>query len=241
MNRRVFLWIFPRKFQGKIPFVKVSMDKEENSMYYERKNLKNFEDNKEEGLKLLFIIDKLNEGLHLDEVHGCILLRTTVSNIIYYQQIGRAIDAGSDEQRVILDLVSNFNSLKSFNLKKELEEKVRERQGGKFSDCSDEFELDKFDVVDCVQECVDVFNTIDNILYGEWDIKISALQQYYEREGHSRVPQNHIEWINDREIKLGAFVAWIRQGNYTMTKERIDQLTGFNLYMIQMNINGIFF
>ena len=131
-----------------------------------RKNLKNFEDNKEEGLKLLFIIDKLNEGLHLDEVHGCILLRTTVSNIIYYQQIGRAIDAGSNEQRVILDLVSNFNSLKSFNLKKDLEEKVRERQSGNFSDCSEEFELDKFDVIDCVQECVNVFNEIDDILCG---------------------------------------------------------------------------
>lgn len=75
-----------------------------------KKNLYDFENNKEEGLKLLFVIDKLNEGLHLEEVHGCILLRTTGSNIIYYQQIGRAIDAGSNEQRVILDLVSNFNS-----------------------------------------------------------------------------------------------------------------------------------
>ena len=129
-----------------------------------KKNLENFENNKEDGLKLLFIIDKLNEGLHLDEVHGCILLRTTVSNIIYYQQIGRAIDAGSTEQRVILDLVSNFNSLKSFNLKKELEQKVQERRNGNFSDCSEEFELDKFDVVDYVQKCVDVFNDIDNFI-----------------------------------------------------------------------------
>lgn len=134
-----------------------------------KKNLENFENNKEDGLKLLFIIDKLNEGLHLDEVHGCILLRTTVSNIIYYQQIGRAIDAGSMEQRVILDLVSNFNSLKSFNLKKELEQKVRERRNGKFSDCSDEFELDRFDVVDCVQECVDVFEGIDEKILSRYE------------------------------------------------------------------------
>lgn len=190
-----------------------------------KRNLENFENNKEEGLKLLFIIDKLNEGLHLEEVHGCILLRTTVSNIIYYQQIGRAIDAGSNEKRVILDLVSNFNSLKSFNLKKELEEKVKERKEGKFFECSEEFELDKFDVVDCVQECIDVFNSIDDKLYGEWDIKISALQQYYDREGHSNVPQNHIERINNREIKLGAFVAGIRQNDYSLTKEREDQLT----------------
>lgn len=127
-----------------------------------KRNLDNFENNKEEGLKLLFIIDKLNEGLHLEEVHGCILLRTTVSNIIYYQQIGRAIDAGSNEQRVILDLVSNFNSLKSFNLKKELEEKIRERKSGKFSDCTKEIDLDKFNVIDFVQECVDVFKRIDD-------------------------------------------------------------------------------
>lgn len=135
-----------------------------------KKNLYNFENNEEEGLKLLFVIDKLNEGLHLDEIDGCILLRTTVSNIIYYQQIGRAIDAGSIDKRVILDLVSNFNSLKSFNLKKELEEKVRERREGKFSDCSDDFEIDKFDVVDYVQECVDVFSWIDGQINNEtWD------------------------------------------------------------------------
>ena len=132
-----------------------------------KKNLENFENNKEEGMKLLYVIDKLNEGLHLDKVDGCILLRTTVSNIIYYQQIGRVIDAGSDEKRVILDLVSNFNSLKSFNLKKDLEEKVRERQEGKFAECSVEFDLEKFDVVDCVQECVEVFNSIDSGIIGD--------------------------------------------------------------------------
>lgn len=152
-----------------------------------KKNLENFENNKEEGLKLLFIIDKLNEGLHLDEVHGCILLRTTVSNIIYYQQIGRAIDAGSNEQRVILDLVSNFNSLKSFNLKKDLEEKIRERREGKFSDCSEEFEIDKFNVADCVQECVDVFDDIDNKIicsYLYWtEEEEKLLRKYYPKLG----------------------------------------------------------
>lgn len=150
-----------------------------------KKNLYDFENNKEDGLKLLFVIDKLNEGLHLDEVHGCILLRTTVSNIIYYQQIGRAIDAGSLNKRVILDLVSNFNSLKSFSLKKDLEEKVRERQSGKFSDCSEEFELDKFDVIDCVQECVDVFKGIDEkILNDNWTKDDENLmRQYYPSMG----------------------------------------------------------
>lgn len=151
-----------------------------------RKNLENFENNKEEGLKLLFIIDKLNEGLHLEEVHGCILLRTTVSNIIYYQQIGRAIDAGSTEQRVILDLVSNFNSLKSFNLKKELAEKVQERRNGNFSDCSAEFEFNNFDVIDCVQECIDVFINIDAQITNGWsEEEIQILVEKYPYVGIS--------------------------------------------------------
>ena len=51
-------------------------------------------------------------------------------------------------------------------IKKELEQKVRERHSGKFSDCSEEFELDKFDVVDYVQECIDVFKDIDNNIIG---------------------------------------------------------------------------
>ena len=143
-----------------------------------RKNLENFENNKKEGLKLLFVIDKLNEGLHLDEIQGCLLLRPTRSNITYYQQIGRAIDASSKEKRIIFDLVSNFNSLKKCNLKKELEEKVKERQNGNFLDCSKEFDIDKFNVVDCVQECVDVFTSIDErLLSDDWtkeDIEILA-------------------------------------------------------------------
>ena len=174
-----------------------------------KKNLENFENNKEDGLKLLFIIDKLNEGLHLDEVHGCILLRTTVSNIIYYQQIGRAIDAGSTEQRVILDLVSNFNSLKSFNLKKELEQKVQERRNGNFSDCSEEFELDKFDVVDLVHTCVEVFNKIDNDIIGyswtteEDKILIENYKDLGLKEVSKLLPNRTRNAINERAIKLG--------------------------------------
>lgn len=44
----------------------------------------------------------LNEGVHVDDVDGVILLRPTVSPIIYLQQIGRALSAGSGKTPVIL-------------------------------------------------------------------------------------------------------------------------------------------
>lgn len=176
-----------------------------------KKNLDNFENNEEDGLKLLFVIDKLNEGLHMDEIDGCILLRTTVSNIIYYQQIGRAIDAGSMNKRVILDLVSNFNSLKSFNFKRDLTEKVKERQNGNFFDCTNEFELEKFDVIDCVQECMSVFNNIDKKIIGdfnEWtEEEIEMLKRIYmsssKKELIARFPRHSYSCIVTKAHQLG--------------------------------------
>lgn len=197
-----------------------------------KKNLENFENNKQEGLKLLFIIDKLNEGLHLDEVHGCILLRTTVSNIIYYQQIGRAIDAGSMEQRVILDLVSNFNSLKEFNLKKELEEKIIERRNGKFSDCSEEFEIGKFDVADRVQECVDVFNDIDMMIVSnldrwteEEDDVIYKIYPTQGAKGVRKILKNRTSMsINTRASRLGVEFGW-KDEEIEFLKDNCNKMT----------------
>lgn len=67
-------------------------------------------------LKLLYCIDMLNEGIHVDDVDGVILLRPTVSPIIYLQQIGRALSAGNKNQPVIFDLVNNFDSLCTINV-----------------------------------------------------------------------------------------------------------------------------
>ena len=65
----------------------------------------------------------LNEGIHVDDVDGVILLRPTVSPIIYLQQIGRALSAGSKNQPVIFDLVNNFDSLHCIDcLKNEMQE-----------------------------------------------------------------------------------------------------------------------
>ena len=59
----------------------------------------------------------------MDDVDGVILLRPTVSPIIYLQQIGRALSAGSGKTPVIFDLVNNFDSLSCIDyLKKEMEE-----------------------------------------------------------------------------------------------------------------------
>ena len=64
-------------------------------------------------LKLLFCIDMLNEGVHVEDVDGVILLRPTVSPIIFKQQIGRALSARKNKNPIVFDIVNNFENLYS--------------------------------------------------------------------------------------------------------------------------------
>ena len=55
-------------------------------------------------LDIIHSIDMLNLGYHVDKVTGVIINRSTGSEIVYYQQIGRCISVMSDRQPLIIDL-----------------------------------------------------------------------------------------------------------------------------------------
>jgi len=51
------------------------------------KDYKDFQEDNSDSLKLLFSINMLNEGLHIKDISGVLMLRTTQSNLIYLQQL----------------------------------------------------------------------------------------------------------------------------------------------------------
>lgn len=172
---------------------------------------KQFKKTKIKGLHLLFVIDKLSEGVHIEDVNGCILLRSTKSNIIYFQQIGRVIDSGRKEKTIILDLVNNFNNMETFNLHQEIEEKIRERKEGKFEECNTDFNEEKYKyiVIDYVHDCLKMFQEINDRLFkcGEdwekWEDDI--LIEKYPMQG-SKIPElSHrgMRAIHARARRLG--------------------------------------
>ncbi len=74
--------------------------------------------------KLLFVMDKLNEGAHLKDVKGIVWLRplSVDSRILFYQQLGRCIHSYPDrhvfteeDRPIVMDLVNNINTV---NLKR---------------------------------------------------------------------------------------------------------------------------
>ena len=81
------------------------------------KALSDFESSDAEHLKLIFAINMLNEGIHVDKIDGAMMLRPISDNskILYLQQIGRcifAIDPENpirDEDRpIIFDVYNNY-------------------------------------------------------------------------------------------------------------------------------------
>lgn len=85
-------------------------------------------DNREEKLKLMFSVNMLNEGFHLPDVDGVVMMRPTKSPTVYKQQLGRALSVSNkDEKRpVIIDLVDNFDSIEIIE---DLAERLRAYEG----------------------------------------------------------------------------------------------------------------
>lgn len=110
-----------------------------------------FKQDGSEHLKLLFCIDMLNEGVHVDDVSGVILLRPTVPPIIYKQQIRRALSASKKTNPVIFDIVLNIENLYSIGSMED-EMQVATAYYRKRGE-SDKIAVENFRVYDEVREC----------------------------------------------------------------------------------------
>ena len=175
-------------------------------------------------LKLLFCIDMLNEGVHVGDIDGVILLRPTVSPILYLQQIGRALSAGSCRKPVIFDIVNNFESLGCIDsLAAEMETalwSMREETGQakKFQD--------RFQIIDEVKDCRKLFLQLKKNLSASWDIYYAAASDYRRLHGSLKVPKSY---VTDSGLTLGSWIQTqrrIRAGkiNGRLTEEQIQKL-----------------
>lgn len=76
----------------------------------QREQMKDFESDKEEGVRLMFSVNMLNEGVHVPNVNAVLMLRTTSSRIIYMQQMGRCLTAANTAKPLVLDMVDNITT-----------------------------------------------------------------------------------------------------------------------------------
>ncbi|WP_298068272.1 DEAD/DEAH box helicase family protein, partial [uncultured Mailhella sp.] len=135
-----------------------------------------FRTDESDHLKLLFTIDMLNEGIHVTDVDGVILFRPTVSPIIYKQQIGRALSAGSEKTPVIFDVVNNIENLTSIGaLERDFEDAVL-RTGGTEQERREL--LQRFQIIDEVRDCRQLFERLNDALAVSWEDMYQYAKSY---------------------------------------------------------------
>ena len=190
-----------------------------------KSNFEKFKKDESEHLKLLYCVDMLNEGVHVDDLSGVILFRPTVSPIIYKQQIGRALSVGDGRTPVIFDIVNNFDGLYTVSaLSSELSALVNlyRRQ-----DRENTIEADSYEVIDELRDCREILQQIENALASTWDSMYREAQKYYQEHGNLLVPKKY--YTLDSNLPLGLWIITQRRvyrgmSNGTLTPERIDKL-----------------
>ncbi len=182
------------------------------------------EDKNDNHLRLLYCIDALNEGIHVDNVSGVILLRPTESPIIYKQQIGRALAAGKKGTPVIFDIINNIENLYSIgSLEEEMNAAITYYQ---YLGDGKEIVNDRFTVLDEIKDCRELFDRLNDTLTASWDMMYELAKEYYEKYGDLEVPSRYKtessyalgNWIcAQRRVRIG-------EAQGILTKDRIARL-----------------
>lgn len=142
-------------------------------------------------LKLLFCVNKLNEGVHVDGISGIIMLRPTGSPVLYDQQIGRGfITADKEsEETVIIDAANNW--IRFYDTYKEVERSIRrgktrrkEKQAEK-----DEELYKSFDFIAEEIELIELLKEIDGSIKGTKFLEnAKGIKEWIDRSGDTRPP-----------------------------------------------------
>lgn len=153
-------------------------DEEMNDYYLDR-----FQNNNNSHLKLLLSIEILNEGLHVEDIDGVIMLRSTGSPRVYFQQLGRAMLVGSKKQNIVFDIVNNVYSHRMFyDFINELSQNKNISQKM----------IEDFLIYDDYLEIIEELEQIEYDAVMTWDKWFILAQNYYEKYGDLLVPTGKI-------------------------------------------------
>lgn len=188
-----------------------------------------FKEDSTDHLKLLYCIDMLNEGIHVDDVDGVILLRPTVSPIIYKQQIGRALSAGKKKNAVIFDIVLNIENLYSIGA---IEEEMQ-IASAYYRSLGLEAQIvnEQFRVIDEVRDCMELFERLNDCLTASWSLMYHYAREYALENGNLDVPKRYVtqegyslgQWLHTQRQVYGGKIAG------TLTPSQIELLNAIGM------------
>lgn len=179
----------------------------------ERENLQTLKAFREDTgrLHVLFSINMLIEGLHVEGVDAAMFLRRTESYVVTLQQLGRCLKAGAKQRPVILDLVNNLSGKSVYDVLASDMERMRAIRSPKAFEGVYDFEVTGF--------FSDIRLRVEEILaeLEPWQIMYERLTEYHAREN---------DWPSASEGKLGLWchTQRIARKRGSLSAERIQRL-----------------
>lgn len=156
---------------------------ENRKAFYNDQDLNgNFVNNK---LRIMFAINQYNEGVHIPELDGIIMGRSTQSDIVYFEQLGRAL-------AVKEDLIKEYNNLKD----KTIEELrlICDKKGLKYNQNMNKNKLIELIIYPVV---IDLSNNIDYIRELEDNLKNQIKTSSSKNQDYIIEPSFDIDMLND--------------------------------------------
>ena len=167
---------------------------------YNAEQIEAFEQDNSDSIKLLFSVNMLNEGKHIEDIDGVIMFRPTSSRVIYLQQLGRALSVGHNDHPKIFDFVANLDMERVVEIKSALTAESESNtelgeesgEGAKKSNGTQIFNID----IKNLQE-IEFINTLKQNIYQfnesfGFDVFYSHLLEYKEQNGDLLVPRRFL-------------------------------------------------
>ena len=166
-------------------------------------------------LRVMFAINQYNEGIHAPNVDGVIMGRGTSSDIVFFEQLGRALAVNRNNNPVIIDLAGNYTYMNELenNIKDRI--KLQSEKTGRTNERRNIPEV-KFNIE---SQNIDIFNFLSDYykrINRTWNDYYELARKYYETHGDLEVPakfktNDGITYDPNGKINLGIWIANQRQ------------------------------
>ena len=176
-------------------------------------------------LRIMVAINQYNEGVHAQDVDTVILGRATQSNIVFFEQLGRALSVSNNSTPLCIDLSGNLDYILSLSAEIGDRIKVRYEATGLNPKLDRDlptfdFGLDSFNI-QLMERLQEIDDATEN-----WNARFEQLKTYLEK--HNKYPSRTDE--NPEIRKLSKWVEYQRQ-NYKSRKlpdDKIRKLQSIN-------------
>ena len=191
-----------------------------------------------DNIKLLLSVNRFNEGLHVKDINGIIMMRPTQSPIMYLQQLGRALSSSSKETPLILDLVNNYSYIipymNKFSSGSSGNPFYDEYTEAIYADKNSYSDID-FNIFQQAKDYNELINELEYMLYYDldtkWEEKFELLKEYKEKYG--KFPTVGTKYYKNTNLNSFIMVQRKQYKDGKLSKDRQEKLESLGVVFYQ--------